>query len=147
MRHQSVSRLLFVFLISLLPLAAFAQSQATTGVIEGTVTDATGAVLPGVTVSIRDAATNYVQPQITDSAGRYHGVLLPLGPYEVKAMLEGFAPQLVKGLDLGVGQTLTVPIKMSQATVSEQIVVSARAPLIETARTEGATRIDQKAVS
>src|SRR5436853_4123783 len=136
-RTTSVFLLAFAFF----SFSLFAQSQATTGVIEATVTDATGAVLPGVTVSIRNAATNYVQPQVTDSAGRYHGVLLPLGPYEVKAMLEGFAPQLVKGLDLGVGQTLTVNIKMQQATVSEQIVVSAQAPLIETARTEGATRI------
>src|SRR5438067_2391479 len=143
--RRSLSSLLLVF--TFLSLSIFAQSQATTGVIEGTVVDATGGVLPGVTVVIKNTATNYEQQQVTDTAGRFRGVLLPLGPYEVKATLEGFAPQVVKGLDLGVGHTLTVPIKMSQATVSEQIVVSARAPLIETARTEGATRIDQKAVS
>src|SRR5205823_6640920 len=51
-----------------------------------------------------------------------------------------------KGLDLGVGQTQTLTITLKQATASEQIVVTATAPLIETARTEGATRIDQKAV-
>jgi len=125
----------------------FAQSQATTGVIEGTVIDATGAVLPGVSVSMRNTATNFTKIEVTNSTGFYRGVLLPLGPYEVKATLEGFAPQVVKGLDLGVGQTLTVPIKMQQTTASEQIVVSAQSPLIETARTEGATRIDQKSVS
>jgi hypothetical protein len=62
-------------------------------------------------------------------------------------MLAGFGTYIQKGLDLGVGQTLTVSITMKQAAVSEQIVVTAAAPLIETARTEGATRIDQKAVS
>ena len=142
-RTSSVLLLAFV----LFPLLAYAQSQATTGVIEGTVVDATGAVLPGVTVTLHNAATNYAQVQVTDPAGRYRGVLLPLGPYEVKATLEGFAPQVVRGLDLGVGQTLTVPVKMQQTTASEQIVVSAQAPLIETARTEGATRIDQKSIS
>src|SRR3954471_20179507 len=102
-------RPLFVFLtLSLLPILALAQSQATTGVIEGTVIDATGAVLPGVTVTLRNTATNHTQVQVTDPSGRYRGVLLPLGPYEVRATLEGFAPQVVKGLDLGVGQTLTV---------------------------------------
>jgi hypothetical protein len=136
-----------LILVLIFPVIAFAQSQATTGGIEGTVTDATGGVLPGVTVSLHNTATNFAQVQVTNAQGRYHGVLLPLGPYEVKATLEGFAPQVVKGLDLGVGQTLTVPIRMSQAKLSEQIVVSAQAPLIETARTEGATRIDQKAVS
>jgi outer membrane receptor for ferrienterochelin and colicin len=143
MRRYSLALLLVV----LLPAAVFAQSQATTGVIEGTVVDATGAALPGVTVTLHNTATNYEQQQITDAGGRFRGVLLPLGPYDVTAMLEGFAKSAQKGLDLGVGQTLTLSFKMKQAAVSEEIVVTAAAPLIETARTEGATRIDQKAMS
>src|SRR3954463_2755633 len=140
-------RPLFVFLtLSLLPILALAQSQATTGVIEGTVVDASGAVLPGVTVTVRNTATNYEQTVVTDRDGRFRGVLLPLGPYEVGASLEGFGKQLQKGLQLQVGQTLTTSFKLTQA-VSEQIVVTAAAPLIETARVEGATRIDDKAVS
>ena len=139
--------LVLVLLAALFPLSALAQSQATTGVIEGTVVDAQGGLLPGVTVTIHNNATNYVQSVVTDAAGRFRGILLPLGPYEVRATLEGFAPAVVKNLDLGVGQTLTVPVKMQQTTASEQIVVTAQAPLIEVARTEGATRIDQKAVS
>jgi len=131
----------------LIPTLLFAQSQATTGVIEGTVSDATGAVLPGVTVTLRNTATNFQQVHVTDSAGRFRGVLLPLGPYEITAALEGFSKQVMKGLDLSVGQTLTVPIKLGQAAASEEIVVTAEAPLIETARTEGATRIDEEAVS
>src|SRR4051794_2712772 len=140
-------RPLFVFLtLSLLPILALAQSQATTGVIEGTVVDASGAVLPGVTVTVRNTATNYEQTVVTDRDGRFRGVLLPLGPYEVGASLEGFGKQLQKGLQLQVGQTLTTSFKLTQA-VSEQIVVTAAAPLIETARTEGATRIDDKSMS
>ncbi len=140
-------RSVLVLLLVLVPTFAFAQSQATTGVIEGTVTDATGAVLPGVTVTLKNTATNYEVQSITDSGGRYRGVLLPLGPYEVRASLQGFAPQVVKGIDLGVGQTRTVDVKLGQATVSEELVVTAEAPLIETARTEGATRLDDDAVS
>jgi hypothetical protein len=115
-------------------------------VIEGTVVDSSGAALPGVTVTLRNTATNFEQTQVTDSAGRYRGVLLPLGPYEVSAALEGFGKSITRGIDLGVGQTLTVPITLKQAALSEQIVVTAVAPLIETARTEGATRINQEAV-
>jgi hypothetical protein len=144
MRRTSIGYLLVLFL---LPIPLFAQSQATTGVIEGVVSDPTGAVLPGVTVALRNTATNFTQLQVTSAQGMYRGVLLPLGPYEVKATLEGFAPQVVRGIDLGVGQTLTVNVKMSQATASEQIVVTAAAPLVEVARTEGATRLDQKAMS
>src|SRR6266576_2499187 len=116
MRRTSIVYLLVLFL---LPIPLFAQSQATTGVIEGVVSDATGAVLPGVTVTLRNTATNFTQVQVTSSQGFYRGVLLPLGPYEVKATLEGFAPQVVRGIDLGVGQTLTENVKMSQATASE----------------------------
>ena len=140
-------RLLVVLALVLFPLTVFAQSQATTGVIEGTVVDTSGGAIPGVTVTLRNTATNYEQTVITDSAGRFRGVLLPLGPYEVTASLEGFAKSVQRGFDLGVGQTLTLSFKLAQAAVSEQIVVTAAAPLIETARTEGATRIDDKSVS
>jgi hypothetical protein len=140
-------RLFVLVLLVTLGTFVFAQSQATTGVIEGTVSDATGGALPGVTVALHNTATNFEQTQITDSAGRYRGVLLPLGPYEVKASLSGFGPQTVRGIDLGVGQTRTIDLRMSQAAVSEEIIVTATAPLIETARTEGATRLDEEAVS
>ncbi|HEV7920062.1 MAG TPA: carboxypeptidase regulatory-like domain-containing protein [Thermoanaerobaculia bacterium] len=133
-------------LVFLLPLSLFAQSQATTGVIEGTVVDGSGAALPGVTVTLRNTATNFEQTQVTDSAGRFRGVLLPLGPYEVSASLEGFGKYIARGIDLGVGETRTLPVTLKQAALSEQIVVTAVAPLIETARTEGATRINQDAV-
>src|SRR5436853_6508842 len=103
-RTTSVLLLAFAFF----SFSLFAQSQATTGVIEGTVTDATGAVLPGVTVSLRNTATNFEKIEVTSPQGMYRGVLLPLGPYEIKATLEGFAPQLVRGIELAVGRMLTV---------------------------------------
>ncbi len=124
MRLLSLRSAVLLFLL-VLGFSLFAQSQATTGVIEGTVSDATQGALPGVTVTLRNTATNYEQTQITDSAGRFRGVLLPLGPYEIKASLSGFNAQTVRGVDLGVGQTRTVDIKLSQAAVSEEIVVTA----------------------
>ncbi len=134
---------LFVLLVS---LPIFAQSQATTGVIEGTVIDASGGAVPGVTVTIRNTATGYEVVVVTDSAGRFRAVLLPLGPYQVTVTLQGFATVVQKGLDLGVGQTLPATITLKQATAAEEIVVTAAPLLIETARTEGATRVDQKSM-
>jgi Carboxypeptidase regulatory-like domain/TonB-dependent Receptor Plug Domain len=139
--------LLLLAILVILPVSLFAQSQATTGVIEGTVTDESGGALPGVSVTIRNTATNYETTVVTDAAGRFRAVLLPLGPYEVTASLQGFGRQVQKGFDLALGQILTLTIRLKQAAVSEEIVVTAAAPLIETARTEGATRIDQKAMS
>jgi hypothetical protein len=137
---------LFVLVLVAISAPLLAQSQATTGVIEGTVTDAQGGAVPGVTVTVRNTATNFESVAVTDRAGRYRAVLLPVGPYQVTAGLGGFATVVQKGIELGVGQTLTVNIVLKQAAASEEIVVTAAAPLIETARTEGATRIDQKAV-
>ncbi len=145
MRRSSLVLLVLALTLVSAPLV-FAQSQATTGVIEGVVADSSGGALPGVTVTLRNVETNYTQTLVTDSGGRYRGVLLPLGRYEVTAALSGFANRLTRGLELTVGQTLTVNVALSQAAVAEEIVVTAAAPLIETARTEGSTRIDQKSV-
>ncbi|HEX3578145.1 MAG TPA: carboxypeptidase regulatory-like domain-containing protein [Thermoanaerobaculia bacterium] len=144
MRRLSFVLLALSLLLVTLPLLA--QSQATTGVIEGTVVDASGAAVPGVTVTVKNIATGYETVVVTDSAGRFRAVLLPLGPYQVTAVLQGFATVVQKGLDLGVGQTLSVPITLKQTTAAEEIVVTAAPPLVETARTEGATRIDEKAI-
>jgi hypothetical protein len=138
--------LVLILLALLLPAVLFGQSQATTGVIEGVISDASPAPLPGVTVTLRNLDTNYTQTLVTDSAGRFRGVLLPLGKYEVAATLEGFGSRTLRGFDLGVGQTLTASMTLSPAAVSESIVVTAEAPLVETARVEGSVRIDQKSV-
>ena len=122
MRRSSLA--LFSLVILFASTSLFAQSQATTGVIEGVVTDASGAALPGVTVTLRNIETNYTQTLVTDSGGRYRGALLPLGRYEVTASLEGFASRVVRGFDLAVGQTLRSDISLSQAAVAEQIVVT-----------------------
>jgi hypothetical protein len=144
MRRLFFVLLALVVLVVALPLLA--QSQATTGVIEGTVVDATGAAVPGVTVTARNTATGYQSIVVTDSSGHFRAVLLPLGPYQLTAVLQGFATVVLKGLDLGVGQTLTETITLKQAAAAEEIVVTAAPPLIETARTEGSTRIDEKAM-
>jgi hypothetical protein len=143
---RRLSFVLLALVVILVSLSLFAQSQATTGVIEGTVVDASGAAIPGVTVTIRNTATGYEVVVVTDAAGHFRAVLLPVGPYQVTAVLQGFATVVQKGLDLGVGQTLSASIALKQATTAEEIVVTAAAPLIETARTEGSTRIDEKAV-
>ncbi len=121
--------------------ALWAQSQATTGVIEGTVTDESGGVLPGAGVSLQNTATNYEQSLTTDERGRFRGVLLPLGPYQVTASLDGFATLVREGLELAVGQTITLSLTLKVSAVSEQIVVTEAAPLIEVSRTENSVRI------
>ncbi len=130
--------------VLLAPSAAWAQSQATTGVIEGTVMDEEGAVLPGVTVTLQNTATNFEQVQITDGRGRFRGVLLPLGPYTVTASLEGFSTLVQRGIELGVGQTVTLTLMMKVSAVAEEITVTAERPLVEVAKTENSTTVSRE---
>ena len=123
-----------------------AQSESTTGVIEGSLLDSSGAVLPGATVSIRNTATNFEQVQTTDSRGRFRGLQLPPGPYRLTVTLSGFATLGRDGVTLAGGQTLTLSLTLDLSTVKQEVKVTAEAPVVETARTAGATRIDEHAV-
>lgn len=144
-RHWGVLLLGLVLLPAWVP-GAFAQSQATTGVIEGTVADETGGVLPGATVTLRNTATNYEQVVTTGPDGRFRGLLLPLGPYRITVGLAGFSTLIREGVDLAVGQTINLRLTLQISAVEAQITVTAEAPVVETTRAEGATRIDAKSV-
>ena len=137
-------------LLALLPLLfaplAFAQSQATTGVIEGTVTDPSGAVLPGVAVSLTNTGTNYTKELTTDDRGRYRAPLLPLGPYKVTVSLDGFNTLVREGLELNLGATLTINIQMQLMTTEEEIVVTSESPLIEVSSPQNAVKIDRETI-
>ena len=144
--RSAASRFLFACLIALAPSLAFSQSQASTGVIEGTVSDPSGAAVPGAAVSIKNTATNLERSLITDADGRFRGLLLPLGPYRVTVTLKGFATLVREGIELTVGQSANLALTLKVSSVQEEIVVSADSPVIETTRTEGSDRINQAAV-
>jgi hypothetical protein len=137
---------LLVLLMLSVAVRARAQSQATTGVIEGTVLDPNGSPLPGASVSLRNTATNFEQTVPTDRDGRFRGLLLPLGPYRVTVTLPGFATLVRDGLRLEVGQTISLPLKLELSTVRQEVQVTGEAPVIEKTRTEGSTRIEERAV-
>jgi Carboxypeptidase regulatory-like domain/TonB-dependent Receptor Plug Domain len=133
-------------LLAALPGVVLAQSQATTGVIEGTVSDAAGAPLPGAAVALRNTATNFEKTTTTGPEGRFRGLALPLGPYRVTVSLAGFTTLAREGLDLGVGQTINLGLTLSLSQRAESVTVTAAAPVVETTRTEGSTQIDSAAI-
>ncbi len=136
----------FVFALALVAPVAWAQSQATTGVIEGTVRDADGGVVPGATVTLLNTDTNFTKISVTDGNGRFRGQLLPLGPYRVTVELEGLGTVVQEGVTLALGQTVNLSITMAVSETREEIVVTADAPLIETTRSSSLIRIDDMAV-
>jgi hypothetical protein len=124
----------------------WAQSQATTGVIEGTVTDSDGGAIPGATVTLRNTATNYELSAATNDEGRFRALLLPLGPYRITVAREGFANLVREGIDLAVGQTINLTLPLSISGLEQAITVTAEAPVVETTSAEGATRVDVRSI-
>src|SRR5260370_13119978 len=100
---------------------ALAQSQGANGAIEGTVSDSSGGVLPGVTVTITNVDTGAGRAVVTNEKGLYRAPLLPLGKYRVVAELQGFKKFEQTNIQLSVGQTATVNATLSVGTVSETI--------------------------
>jgi len=127
---RGVSALAMFVVVSLGGPAA-AQTAAT-GSIEGIVIDATGGVLPGVSVIVRNMDTNAPREVVTDGEGRYRAVALQPGRYEVSATLAGFFAAPIGGLEVQVGQTLPVDVKMRPAGVTEEVIVTGESSLIET---------------
>src|SRR5437867_8024143 len=108
---------------------AHAQSTAT---LQGSITDAQNAVMPGVTVSIRNAGTGIERTAVTDGAGQYVAASLQPGHYLVVAHLEGFKDQNGE-TDLGPAQTIVLNLKLGLATLAENVTVTGSSPLIDTA--------------
>jgi outer membrane receptor for ferrienterochelin and colicin len=150
-KEVEMSRFLRAFTIGAVAVAClstgiWAQSQATTGVIAGSVVDDDGAALPGVTVTLTNTGTNFEKVVVTDAGGRFTAVLLPLGPYTVTAGLEGFATLVREGIDLSLGESIFLEFTLSLSETREEITVTGEAPLIELTRTEGQTRIDDRSI-
>src|SRR5262245_35244698 len=101
--HMLRGIMTFFFVLSLASLAG-AQGQAINGAIEGTVTDESGAVLPGVTVTVTNVDTGETRSVITNDRGVYRAPLLPLGGYRVSAELQGFKKYDQAGITLVAGQ-------------------------------------------
>src|SRR5712692_3654904 len=120
--------LLVVFVGSLDARIAFA--QVTTGAISGTVHDATGAVIPGASITIRNLDTGITRNLLSDEAGRYRAPELPLGNYEVRAELSGFQTAVRRGIELTIGREAIVDMSLQVGSVAEADEVTGEAPLV-----------------
>jgi outer membrane receptor protein involved in Fe transport len=123
---------LILALLLVCSAATMAAAQQTTGNINGRVTDAQGAAVPGVTVTGRNVATGYVRSEVTDAEGAYRLNALPVGTYDITAELQGFNKFERKGIIVSVGQTITIDVGLTVAGVQEAVTVTGESPLIET---------------
>ena len=125
--------------------------QTSTGSIEGTVVDTSGAVIPGVAVTLTHEATGVVREVVSDAQGLFRGPLLPVGLYTVKASLSGFAPFEARNLTVTIGQTVTVRIELKPAGVAETVTVrgpiGATTPSVETTRSQMSSTVSVVAIA
>jgi hypothetical protein len=108
-----------------------AWAQVSTAELNGRVTDSSGAVLPGVTVTATQTATGLVRTAVTDETGSYLISNLPTGPYRLEVALQGFRTYVQTGLVLQVGATPTVNAVLELGSLEETITVDAAAPLVD----------------
>src|SRR5205814_7203276 len=133
---------LLVILATALP--ALSQTQITTGTIQGTVTDANGAIVPGASVEIKNLDTNLTRTLTTDEGGRFVALALPPGPYSVTVSKQGFATAVAERLDLTVGHALNLPVAMKVSQVQERVTINATTT-VDTVKTEASTTINETA--
>ncbi len=127
--------------------AAFAQAQASTADLRGLVTDPSGAIVPGATVTARNAATGITRSVTTNDEGTYQIFALPPGNYEISAEAATFKKTVISPVTLTVGQSAELAVKLEVGEQSVTVNVSGDSvELIETTRTSVATTIDQKRI-
>jgi hypothetical protein len=133
---------LAVLILLAFPLFVYGQEATLTGIV----TDSTGAVLPGVTVTATNEATGNVFTTVTDATRRYR---LParVGTYRLSLELSGFTTVGRQNVELLVGQTVTVNAQMMPSTLQETVTVTGEAPLIETTSSTVGGNIDPRQMS
>ena len=130
--RRIVGVIAFVFLMTMF-LATSARSQQTTaGSFRGTVSDQTGAVIPGATVRITNPDTGFTRETITNETGFYVLAKVPVGLYDFSVTFQGFQTLVSEGARLQVNQDATVDFTLQPGAVTEQVTVTARAALLNT---------------
>jgi hypothetical protein len=117
-------------------------AQVQTGDITGKVTDNTGAVLPGVAVTL--TGTTLIQPQnaVTSETGTYNFPRLPIGTYAVRFELPGFKTVVRDGVRVTLGFTAQIDQQLEISTVQETVTVSGESPVVDTKSTAARTTFD-----
>src|SRR5262245_25524497 len=147
------TRLLFGFLLALIsfsllaaPREALAQAQAANGAIEGTVTDASGAVVPDAKVKVVNLDTGLEREVTTNETGLYRAPLLPVGHYQVTVTKNGFNAFVQSGITLSAGQAATLDVALKTVAVNSEVSIVADSPIADVSRIELGRTINENEV-
>jgi len=126
-RRQSLLSLIALIGVMILGTST-PEAQLTTATLSGTVTDASGGVIPGASISVLHVETGSVRSTVSDDEGRYRVPLLQPGSYEVSAELVGFQTAVRSGVTLQVAGRAIIDLSLSVGEISERVVVQGEAP-------------------
>ncbi|MBL8191062.1 MAG: TonB-dependent receptor [Acidobacteria bacterium] len=144
---QTIKLSVMLALLSFALIAtAMAQSQSTTGAIQGTVNDQAGAVIAGATVTANNLDNNSTKNLTTDENGRFVFLQLQPGRYTLTITKSGYATLEQQNIALTVGQTINLNLSLKVSAVQERITITAT-PTIDTVKTESSTTLNEKAIS
>jgi hypothetical protein len=135
------------WLVVLVSLSVPARAQETRARITGVVTDGQGSIVPGVTVTALNTATNVATEGVTNSSGNFTIQQLTPGPYKVTASLQGFKTFAREGIVLRTAETVTVNVQLAVGAVEETIAVSAQQTSIESNESTVNQTIENKRIS
>src|SRR5262245_31622895 len=134
--------LCLAFLFSSLAIA----QSGSTGTISGVVQDESGAVIPGVEVTVTNVDTGINSNSLTNETGAYHVPTLIPGRYEVRAQLAGFETTIRRGIQLTVGSALEINMALRVGQVSQETIVTAEAPMVNTVTSTVAGLVDERTI-
>jgi hypothetical protein len=141
-RIAAAATLLAALLLAVLAILTPVQAQETTGAINGTITDPSGAPIVGATVTAADVARGTDFPTQTNNDGAYYLTHLPVGRYALKVEAKGFQTATKPAFDLVLDQVARVDVQMTVGAMSQTVEVQGLAPLLQTETTELGTHID-----
>lgn len=145
--YCAVATVALWLLVDQLHLRATQTVTATTGGVNGIVTDSTRAVVPGVSVSLSGPSLMTARTAVTGADGAYHFSAVPIGDYTVAFELSGFAPVSHAGIRVGLGFTATVNAELRPGSVRDLVTVSGAAPVVDVASTANSTHFDSKTLA
>ena len=143
---RSPRRRLMLLLAAVLLCPALAGAQAVTGTMIGRITDGSGAVVPGVTVTLTNTGTKLTRVVTTDTDGEYTAPSLPPGRYTIVAEIPGFKSVTMPDVALGVDQRLRMDLKLEVGALTESITIEGTSPLVQTSSSELGTTVQEEQI-
>jgi hypothetical protein len=132
-----------ILALSFLAVSTAASAQGTTGSINGSVTDNTGAMVPGVAVAASGPAVMGTQTAVTNEQGQYRFPSLPPGSYRLEYQLSGFSTVVRDQVMVSVGFTATINVQLQLATLAETVTVTGASPVVDTQNSNVQTNFTQ----